>query len=115
MGSVRVGERCLLLGDVDRVTDGWGRGEEEENEEENVSTILQRSTVPSRFVFNYYRPGLDLRMRGDGAEDDCCHDEDVGGSCSWTDRDCVSMMEIVKSAKEVRRLIRLEKFRNHFV
>lgn len=66
--------------------------------------VLQRCTVFSRFAFKSFRPGLDLRMEGDGAE---CVDFHEDADFDETFRDTPIMMEdIIKDATEIRRLIR---------
>ena len=64
--------------------------------------MLQRCSVSGRFPFRSYRPGLDLRMAGDGAEE--C--EIVSDNIPGDDKLGGDMREFLQSAAEVRRLIR---------
>ena len=62
--------------------------------------VLQRCSVSGRFPFRSYRPGLDLRMAGDGAEECEIVSDNIPGD------DKQGMREFLQSASEVRRLIR---------
>ena len=101
----------------DSFSDLWRRRKiyksyQEEGGEEVL--IVQRPTMSSRFSFKCYRPGLDLRMEGDGAEaEDILRSEyslQVGSedefSKDYLENDTEDMIEFVKNASEVRRLIR---------
>ena len=72
--------------------------------------IVQRPTMSSRFAFKCYRPGLDLRMEGDGAEaEDILRSEyslEDEFTKDYLEDDTEDMIEFVKNASEVRRLIR---------
>ena len=83
------------------VCDVFARGVSE-GSEGGDDRVLQRCSVSGRFPFRCYRPGLDLRMAGDGAEeceivsDNIPGDDNLGGD----------MKQFLQSAAEVRRLIR---------
>ena len=83
------------------VCDVLARGVSERSEGGD-DRVLQRCSVSGRFPFRSFRPGLDLRTAGDGAEeceivtDNIPADEKLGGD----------MRQFLQSASEVRRLIR---------
>ena len=81
------------------------------------STAVQRAVAFNRLTFRNHGPGRDLRMRGDGAEDetslasaglglsrDCSLSSlaEVSGAASLSS----SMVDLVRGARQVRRLIR---------
>ena len=81
------------------------------------STAVQRAVAFNRLTFRHHGPGRDLRMRGDGAEDeaslasaglglsrDCSLSSlaEVSGAASLSS----SMVDLVRGARQVRRLIR---------
>ena len=100
----------------DSFSDLPGRKKMDKNykEEGEEVCVVQRPTMSSRFSFKCYRPGLDLRMEGDGAEADHIlrsgYSLEVGTEDEFTknylDTDTEDMIEFVKNASEVRKLIR---------
>jgi len=75
--------------------------------------ILQRTVAYNRLTFRHYLPGQDIRMRGDGCEEDSSislgisRDTSVSSLADFSQMSASnSMMDIVKDARQVRRWIR---------
>ena len=76
---------------------------------EHNDEVMTRLVMKGRLCFNFYRPGVDLRQQGDGAESENCSEDYLNlGNTSGEDDDDYDdhMKAFIREAEEIRRLIR---------